>query len=137
MGDRADLPGVLARIPDIECKGKCHESCGGIMVSREEQDLIRDWCRKNGVRYHPLPQNPITLLRQALNGSCSACKYLTEDKRCSIHPVRPVICRLFGVTESMPCPFGCKPDRTLAAEEGYMMLNDAGHDNAYPRETRT
>ena len=29
-----------------------------------------------------------------------------ENGRCSIYPVRPTICRLFGQTEWLPCPIG-------------------------------
>ena len=124
---RADLTSILASIPNIECQGKCHQSCGSIIISRDEQTMIREWCRKNGVKFHPLPQKPTALhLRQILNGECNSCKYLTDDKRCSIHPVRPIICRLFGVVDAMPCTFGCKPpDRILTAEEGQALMREA------------
>lgn len=127
---RADLTAILARIPNIECQGKCHKSCGSIIVSREEQDMIREWCRNNGVKYHPLPQKLTALhSRQMLAGECTSCKYLTQDKRCSIHPVRPIICRLFGVVDAMPCTFGCgQPDRILTAEEGHVLMREARQD---------
>ena len=128
---RADLTAILARIPNIECQGKCHQSCGAIIISRDEQTVIREWCRENGVRFHPLPQKPTAkYLMQALKGECNSCKYLTSDKRCSIHPVRPVICRLFGVVDAMPCTFGCEPpDRILTAEEGQVLLREARNDD--------
>lgn len=37
----------------------------------------------------------------------TACPFRdTERKRCAIYPVRPLICRLFGHVEWLPCPAG-------------------------------
>ena len=37
----------------------------------------------------------------------SECKFRDiRNKRCSIHPVRPTVCRLMGVTEGMSCRHG-------------------------------
>ena len=36
------------------------------------------------------------------------CPYLTDKGRCSIYDLRPLICRMFGTVEGMPCPHGCK-----------------------------
>jgi hypothetical protein len=38
--------------------------------------------------------------------TCPALK----DGRCSVYDVRPTLCRLWGVVEDMPCPWGCVPD---------------------------
>lgn len=38
------------------------------------------------------------------------CVYLV-DGRCSVYQNRPLICRMYGAVESLPCPHGCKPDR--------------------------
>jgi Fe-S-cluster containining protein len=53
------------------------------------------------------------------------CPYL-EDERCSVYEVRPLICRLWGVVDSMPCLWGCQPEpRYLTTEEGYAFLERA------------
>jgi Fe-S-cluster containining protein len=49
------------------------------------------------------------------------CPYL-EEERCTVYEVRPLICRLWGLVESMPCPWGCKPERYLTHEEGHELL---------------
>lgn len=44
------------------------------------------------------------------------CPYLLEDKRCSIYPVRPFLCRIAGVSTDLPCPLplsGCSPQKVL------------------------
>jgi len=47
------------------------------------------------------------------------CPYLTEDKKCEIYPVRPLVCRLFGVmpeVEKLRCPF-IEPEKTISYKE--------------------
>ncbi len=49
----------------------------------------------------------------------AVCPYLDiETKRCTVHENRPLICRLYGVSEGLPCPHGCKPNpRYLTRDE--------------------
>lgn len=47
---------------------------------------------------------------------------LLRDDRCSVYDIRPSICRLWGLVESMPCLWGCKPDRYLTDPEGHAFL---------------
>ena len=125
----ATVKAVLDRIPSINCTGKCWQSCGPILVSRDEDDMIRQHCRANGIKYHPLPQTPAAMIKQMMAG-CIRCKFLTEDHKCSIYPARPAICRMFGVTDEMPCEFGCDPPRKmLSRHDTTMIFNDLGHDN--------
>ena len=51
---------------------------------------------------------------------------LTADRRCAVYEVRPMICRLWGLVERMPCPFGCRPEGGLLSdEEGARLLREA------------
>ena len=43
----------------------------------------------------------------------------TEQNRCGIYPVRPVICRLFGHTEWLPCPLDLVPLKGQDAMAAY------------------
>lgn len=45
------------------------------------------------------------------------CALLRRDGACSVYVDRPLICRLWGVVETMPCPFGCRPERWLSEQE--------------------
>lgn len=49
-------------------------------------------------------------------GGASTCVFLKE-RRCSIYAIRPLLCRLYGLVEAMPCAFGCTPERQLTREE--------------------
>lgn len=50
---------------------------------------------------------------------------MLKHGRCSVYSARPVICRLWGVVPSMPCPWGCKPERMLTDREGLSLMMEA------------
>lgn len=96
---------IYARIPNIECKGLCHTTCTAIDASQLERDRL-------AARGFPLPNEgaPELLRRIQATGEVSACPALGPDKRCRGYEDRPVICRVWGVTDDLPCPHGCVPD---------------------------
>lgn len=100
-----DIAAVYARIPRIECKGLCAESCGPIGCSAREVDAMLD----AGVVPPRLRMHP------KLGATCS---HLTDEGRCAIYAHRPLVCRLYGVVSGLRCPHGCK------REGGYLSLND-------------
>jgi Fe-S-cluster containining protein len=97
---------VYAELPTIECQGLCHECCHSVGMEPHEQATIA----QHGV---DLP------LAGFFPDGCPA---LTEDKRCSVYAVRPTICRLWGVVESMVCQYGCRPTTYLTDAEGHRAL---------------
>lgn len=36
---------------------------------------------------------------------------------CGIYEKRPLVCRLYGASSIMRCPYGCKPDRPISRAE--------------------
>jgi Fe-S-cluster containining protein len=38
-----------------------------------------------------------------------SCPALTEENRCAVYDIRPMICRLWGAMKSLRCGFGCQP----------------------------
>lgn len=97
---------TYSRVPAMECKGKCQASCGVIPVFPVEQEMIE-----------AAGQKPPSF--QDHNLTCSALK----NGRCSIYENRPLICRLWGSVEEMPCPWGCKPKKLLTEPESFRLLN--------------
>ena len=86
-------------IPGFTCKPGCHDCCGPVTASSEEVQR--------------LPPKSNAEHEQAwahLN-----CVYLGPDG-CTVYAERPLICRLFGTTASLPCPHGCAPAQTTTAE---------------------
>lgn len=46
-----------------------------------------------------------------MDGACPALSQaIVASGRCTVHRLRPMICRLCGAAASMPCPHGCAPD---------------------------
>jgi hypothetical protein len=101
---RQALEQIYADVPAIDCQGLCHESCGPIIVDKPERDSIQ---RRHGVEVGRLAWD---------------CPALTLLKRCGVYEDRPLICRLWGVVESMPCEWGCRPERYLTDAEGFALL---------------
>lgn len=99
----AALAEVYARLPSLECRGLCAAYCGPVRMGPAEERRAAT----AGVDLAGAATHPDTL----------DCKALTALGRCSIYPARPMICRLWGVVESMPCPHGCRPEGGLIPDE--------------------
>jgi len=99
---REKLYRIYDSIPSANCKGLCQDYCGIIpLLPAERENMFAATGR--------VPECKS-------NGSCSL---LTEDGKCREYRHRPVICRLWGVTEDpkMKCPHGCIPDGGFISNE--------------------
>ena len=105
---RRELDRLYAELPALECQGKCAESCGPIVMSRVEWQRICE-----------------AVDGEPRGGPDLTCPLLIAD-RCSVYDIRPMICRLWGMVEAMPCEWGCKPMRLLSDVEGFAFLERAG-----------
>lgn len=92
-------------IPKSNCKGLCQDSCTAVGFTNIEGERMADAAK----------QAPFL----AEDGHCG---YLVNDK-CSIYSSRPAICRLFGSTEKLVCPFGCEPDAVLSEKTSMGILS--------------
>lgn len=111
MTRRDEIHTVWASLPHLECKGLCQESCGPIEASIVERAMLA----RAGVE---LP-DPFETLGDLVSGSGDATCPALVDGRCSAYEVRPLVCRLWGLVEEMPCPFGCVPEGgLLSSAEG-------------------
>ena len=95
VGDQLDA--LYAELPRLKCKGKCWKSCGPILISPGERTRIR---REAGIEIPP----PDEMKRDG----CSTCPAL-KDRKCTVYAIRPTICRLWGIDETIRCPLGCEP----------------------------
>lgn len=83
---------IYDTIPELKCVSGCNECCGVIFWFRIEEENIRRYLKEHNIEY-----------RYAKSLS-DKCPYF-EDGRCVIYPVRPVICRLYGVVENLRCKY--------------------------------
>lgn len=99
---RWQIEAIYRSLPTINCKGLCSNQCQGIWMSETERHQIR---KRKGF-----------ILRDLNKGqTCPLLDRITH--RCTAYDIRPLICRLWGVTERMKCPHGCQPDRYLTDRE--------------------
>lgn len=115
------LDEIYARIPAIECKGLCAKSCGPIMCGRSEAERLPGEHRRlrspSG-----LPVAEIPHAEKRRGGELQLrCVHL-RNGRCTVYERRPAICRVWGVAASMPCPWGCVPERVLSDDEAREIL---------------
>lgn len=102
------LRDVWAKVPGMkDCKGLCSDSCGPIPVSSLERSILEERTGKE-LRADG-PGFDCALLR---NGLCTA------------YAVRPLVCRIWGAVEGLPCGHGCEPERVLAAEEALALFKE-------------
>ncbi len=104
------LDDLYAELPEIDCSGRCWDSCGPIDMTKLERRRI---AREGGV---DIPKGSF------LADGPSLCPALTMFGRCGVYGIRPLICRLWGLTEGLPCTYGCRPDRVVTDAEAYELL---------------
>jgi Fe-S-cluster containining protein len=119
MSKYKKLQELYKKIPEIECKGLCHPSCTIVPAAKIEIKRARE--RMGGKN----PFNPIYAIRELQKKtpnvlSCAALK----NEKCSIYNARPAICRLYGVSEGLECPFGCKPKKMISKQEAYALVRE-------------
>jgi Fe-S-cluster containining protein len=93
------LNNIYSKIPDFNCQ-HCHECEGPIIWFKPEEINIRDYLDKNNLEY-------IIWSTEEFQKNNMKCPYLKND-RCSIYPVRPIVCRLQGNIAELPCKFNNK-----------------------------
>ncbi|MEU8195322.1 YkgJ family cysteine cluster protein [Microbispora amethystogenes] len=107
--DRRDemLGEVYAKVPDAGCKGLCQDQCTSIAGSRREAQRMAE-------AGFPIPTTARPTLREYnRTGVAEPCAALGADGRCQAYEIRPLICRLWGSVQGLPCPHGCRPEGGL------------------------
>jgi len=87
------------QIPDFACEPGCHDCCGPVTASSEE--MARLPRRSDAHHDAALAQWNCVHLGPA---------------GCTVYDERPLICRLFGTTASLPCPRGRGPASATAPD---------------------
>lgn len=98
----AKLEALYAQLPTVACRGLCFIACGPVPMSTLEAQRMR--------KADPWRRPPMI-------DENARCVYLTEQHRCGVYDVRPLICRVWGVVKRMSCMHGCIPTRWLSDHE--------------------
>ena len=89
------LNSIYAQIPSIDCK-HCQACSSPIFWFFPEEINIQRYLKTQNLPY-------ITWSEDEFKNNNMRCPYLRND-RCSIYSVRPLVCRLQGIVEDLPCP---------------------------------
>ncbi|MGE6792208.1 hypothetical protein SAMN05216206_1318 [Pseudomonas guineae] len=91
---RRKIDQLRLQIPSFACVPGCHDCCGPVTASSEEMSR--------------LPVKSAAKHDAAL--AEFNCVHL-GPQGCTVYDQRPLICRLFGTTPSLPCPQGRGPEQ--------------------------
>lgn len=115
---------IYGMLPKINCIGKCADVCGIVEAEAIEEINVKMFNRINGFpQRHFLTRKNQRVIKHFHakhtneNDGCLTCPYLQKNRECSIYYARPLVCRLFGLTEELRCPHGCLPERFLTRTE--------------------
>lgn len=107
----------MQRIPEhIKCTN-CGGCCYFIIATQTEIKKIDLYITANNI--HPIKHKE--------SGKC--CFRDDKEKKCLIYPVRPIICKLFGITEGMECingnTFNLDMRNEIDINDTHSLLNSA------------
>jgi len=91
---KEQLKKIYSKIPSFDCK-HCNECCGPVIWFEPEDLLIKEYMSENNVKR-------IVWTKEEFEKNNMKCPYL-KNSRCSIYPVRPLVCRLQGVVSDLIC----------------------------------
>ncbi len=106
-----DIEDLYDLLPVVSCIPGCTECCREFGIpcrTRVEDERFKAYLRANGME-----------LGQAVG---TTCPYVTENG-CSVYPVRPFTCRLYGASVNYRCKLGAVPQRILDEDEEAEILN--------------
>ena len=122
-------------IPAFECV-RCGACCGPIGATAMEVDIIDEHVRRNNI---VVPEYGQTMLSPTLIVRATdrvRCPYL-KDHECMVYPVRPTICRLFGIVSThMICPAVGKVQEPMPHAVMHHILRCGNAGGGWNREPR-
>ena len=104
-----DIEDLYELIPLLLCTEGCYECCKSFGVPSRTK--VEDARIKEFLQEHSMQQG---------EAEGNTCPYLDEDQAeggCSIYPVRPLICRLYGTSPNYLCKMKVRPVNLLEEDE--------------------
>ena len=100
MNDLSEIHLLYERLPHTECAEGCFRCCvNSIQMSDTEREAIGGYVWEG------------------------KCPKLDEKGRCTVYNDRPLVCRLYGASELLPCE-GCRCEKPLSDKETINLLRD-------------
>lgn len=129
MTNPVTIAAAYAAVPSANCQGKCQASCGLVPWSAAEWARIQRLKGSATPKFEQVGTMVLPMVVEGADGIC--CPLLSEfTGHCTVYKLRPILCRLWGVTESMPCEFGCTPERVVSDADAHQLIDDVFGRNA-------
>lgn len=96
---------IYKKIPYYDCK-HCQACEGPIFWFYPEEINIRDFLKENNMNYS-------TFTLEEFKKNNMLCPY-SKNNRCSIYPVRPIVCRLQANIRELPCKHRKKTSKYMS-----------------------
>jgi uncharacterized protein len=106
----------LKVLPPMRCDRGCGACCGFAPATETEYQAVRRYAESHG----------ITPIEQGVT-----CPFY-QDGQCSVYPVRPMICRVFGYDDLLQCRRGYNVDGVQ--EHARRMINGNGFPTRFLHE---
>jgi uncharacterized protein len=109
--ERRELEKLYAEIPKFKCIEGCTDCCGPVPATRDEKRLA------------PLLKGAVEQVENFVDESilswCASCPYARPGHGCAIYNDRPLLCRLFGTSESpdLTCRHGCHSEKQFTVAQ--------------------
>lgn len=107
---------LYRRVPKVNCKRLCGHACRTLIdMSHTERERIETYVGE------PLPE----WMREVPG---MTCPLLSETGECTVYGLRPMVCRVWGATDSpgLRCPHGCTVEgEPLSAVQMQRLMLDA------------
>jgi len=93
-----DLNTIYSEVPAFECKPDCSACCGPVQWSLIEEVNIQRYLNQKHMKMR---------IKKLVSLDDPICPYVNAEHKCDIYPVRPLLCRVFGVLNNfrLVCPF--------------------------------
>ena len=88
----------------FKCLENCGECCSVFPISKKLYEK-----NKNKIQQQPEKITEIDFEKIVPITKDLKCVFLTKENKCAIYDERPEICKLYGISERLPCPY-LKPD---------------------------
>ena len=103
-----ELNKIYSKVPDAECD-RCGDCCGPVGFTVLEEKNIEKYLEENGIDVFSCVVGRTKGSVYVFNTN-TRCPFL-KDNECIIYPVRPIVCRLFGVIRGRERELPCKKIR--------------------------
>jgi len=106
-----DIEDLYGMLPEIQCTPGCIECCRNFGIPSRtsvEDERLRAYLKAQG--------------RELGQAKGTTCPYVSEQG-CTVYPVRPLICRLYGNSPNYRCKMGVRPVILLEEDEEEDLFN--------------